>query len=418
MPTSASDQTTAYLLPQSVIPRTIAYLIDTAVVALLTAILMAAGVLPDSGLDTLDPDAIREMLQSNSGLAVYLILFAYFLICEGVWGRTAGKAALGMRVVKVQDGSPCGWARSIIRNLIRPLDLLFAGMPGAFVVMITPARQRIGDLLGGTLVVRQLKIPAAMAAVLPGLLRRCPDCGRLAPASAKCPACSASPPPPAVPAAAGQPFGAAMLQPLAGMMAAGEAAGALRVAAQEVLAAEAAYAEASAAESARMAREGSVGEAPEAEVEAAVEDAGAKAEAGAKADAGAAQAAFTPPEAEYSLAEASVEAESAEAEAFVATADAPGLSEDYVAAWRGLMAAVETLRARRADLDAKLATAGVPAGQLSAADPLLSGLLDQVEPYLDADDDEAVLAAFMARTSGAGESPQGDAAGAGDQPSA
>ncbi len=396
MPTPASDQTTAYLLPQSVIPRTIAYLIDTAVVAVLTAVLMAAGVLPGSGLASLDPDAIREMLQSNSGLAVYLILFAYFLICEGVWGRTAGKAALGMRVVKVQDGSPCGWARSIIRNLIRPLDLLFAGMPGAFVVMITPARQRIGDLLGGTLVVRQLKIPAAMAAVLPGLLRRCPDCGRLAPASAKCPACSAPPPPPAVPAAAGQPFGAAMLQPLAGMMAAGEAAGALRVAAQEVLAAEAAYAEASAAESARMAREGSAGEAP----------------------AGAAQAAYTPPEAEYSLAEASVEAESAEAEAFVATADAPGLSEDYVAAWRGLMAAVETLRARRADLDAKLATAGVASGQMSAADPLLSGLLDQVEPYLDADDDEAVLAAFMARTSGAGESPQGDAAGAGDQPSA
>ena len=126
MPTPASDQTTAYLLPQSVIPRTIAYLIDTAVVAVLTAILMAAGVLQDGGLETLDPDAIREMLQSNSGLAVYLILFAYFLICEGVWGRTAGKAALGMRVVRIQDGSPCGWSRSIVRNLIRPLDLLFA----------------------------------------------------------------------------------------------------------------------------------------------------------------------------------------------------------------------------------------------------------------------------------------------------
>ena len=144
-----------------------------------------------------------------------------------------------------------------------------------------------------------------------------------------------------------------------------------------------------------------------------------KAEAGAeKAEAGAAKAEYTPPEAEYSLAEAPVGAETAEADAFVATADAPGLSEDYVVAWRGLMAAVETLRTRRADLDAKLATAGVPSDQLSAADPLLGGLLDLVERYLDADDDEAVLAAFMARASGAGESPQGDAAGAGDQPSA
>ena len=200
------------------------------------------------------------------------------------------------------------------------------------------------------------------------------------------------------------------------MMAAGEAAGALRVAAQEVLAAEAAYAEASAAESAKMAREGAAGESPGADDDAAKAEAGAG--GGREAEAGAAKAEYTPPEAEYSLAEAPVEAEAAEADAFVATADAPGLSEDYVVAWRGLMAAVETLRTRRADLDAKLATAGVPAGQLSAADPLLGGLLDQVEPYLDADDDEAVLAAFMARSSGAGGSPQGDAAGAGDQPSA
>ena len=41
----------------------------------------------------------------------------------------------------------------------------------------------------------------------------------------------------------------------------------------------------------------------------------------------------------------------------------------------------------------------MPLAQVLASDPLLRGLVDQVEPYLDAEDDEAVLAAYMARTS-------------------
>ena len=62
------------------------------------------------------------------------------------------------------------------------------------------------------------------------------------------------------------------------------------------------------------------------------------------------------------------------------------------------MEAVEDLRMRRADLDAKLALAKVPLGQVTASDALLRELLDEVELYLDAEDDEAVLAAFMTRT--------------------
>jgi uncharacterized RDD family membrane protein YckC len=377
MTPAPSDLKRDYLLPQSVFPRGLAYLIDTAVVAVLTAVLMAAGVIRDGGLDTLDPNAIRDMLQSNAGLAVYLILFAYFLVFEGSSGRTVGKLALGLRVVRAVDGSPCGWGRSVIRNLIRPFDLFFVGLPGGLFVMFTPARQRVGDLLGGTLVVRQMTVPAAIAAVIPGMLRRCPSCGRLAPAAGPCPGCSA--PPPAPPAPADAPFGAALLAPLAGMMAVGEAAGAVRTAAQDVLAAESVYGEASAAESARIGREGvPADEATEAP---------AATSGSVKVD--------------------------TDQEAFVATADPHGLSDEYVDAWRGLMNAVEKLRSRRDDLDAALAKATVPLAQATASDPLLRELLRDVDPYLDADDDEAVLAAFMARTSS-----HDEAAGAGDPPSA
>jgi hypothetical protein len=315
------------------------------------------------------------MLESNAGLSVYVILFAYFLVCEGAWGRTVGKLALGLRVVRVLDGKPCGWSRSIVRNLIRPLDLFFLGLPGAVVVMVTPARQRIGDLLGGTLVVREVRVPPAMITVIPGLLRRCDSCGRLAPAAGPCPSCAAPAPSAARPA--GVPFGAQVLQPLAGMMAAGEAAAALRAAAQGVLAAESAYGAASAAESARLQR--------------------AADEAPAPADG-------VPDELPVTGALEKPSVLEPEADAFVHTDDVPDMSADYIAAWRGLMSAVESLRERRSELDATLLAARVSLEQVTAADTVLRGLLDQVAPYLDAGDDEAVLAAFMAR---AGATPAG-----------
>jgi uncharacterized RDD family membrane protein YckC len=376
-------------MPQSVIPRGVAYLIDTAVVAVLTAVLMAAGVIQGGDLKTFDPDAVREMLRSNSGLEVYLILFAYFLICEGLTGRTVGKVALGLRVVRLTDGGSCGWSRSLVRNLVRPFDLLFVGLPGALVVMFTPARQRLGDLLGGTLVVRRITVPAAMVPVMPGLLRVCGNCGRLAPAAGPCPGCSA--PAPAPLTAAGQPFGLAVPQPLAGMMAAGEAAAALRAAAQEVLAAESAYGAASAAESARIGRAGA-DQAAESEGESS---------AGATDDAAPGE---TAPE---ETTPADVPPVETAPDAFVHTEDAPDMSGEYIAAWRGLMAAVEALRARRLDLDAALATARVTLEQVTTADTVLRGLLDEVAPYLDADDDEAVLAAFMARASAGGDAGAG-----------
>jgi len=389
-----SAQTSLYLLPQSVIPRGLAYIIDSAVVAVVTAVLMATGVLEGGAIDSLDPDTVREMLQSNSGLALYVILFSYFLICEGVTGRTVGKVVLGLRVVRVADGASCGWARSIVRNLVRPLDMFFAGLPGALVVILSPARQRIGDLLGGTLVVRQVNLPPAMAAVIPGMLRRCESCGRLAPAAGPCPGCST--PAPAAPAPAEAPFGAAVMQPLAGMMAAGEAAAALRNAAQDVLAAESAFGAASAAESARIEREsqGQEGEGS---------DDGGHVEEGAG--------------------EAAADADGAPEVAtdtgrddFVAADGAHGLSDEYVSAWRDLMGAVETLRARRTDLDTALGKARVTVEQVTAADAVLRRLLEQVAPYMDADDDEAVLAAFMARAAGAGAQPADESGAAAQDP--
>ncbi len=336
------------------------------------------------------------MLRSNSGLAVYLILFAYFLICEGLTGRTVGKVALGLRVVRLTDGGPCGWSRSIVRNLVRPFDLLFVGMPGALVVMFTPARQRLGDLLGGTLVVRRITVPAAMVPVMPGLLRVCGDCGRLAPAAGPCPGCSA--PAPAPLTAAGQPFGGAVPQPLAGMMAAGEAA-----------ARPARRGPGGAGRRVRLRRGVGGRERPDRARGRAIKAAEGEAEsaAGAATDAAAPRRGRRRRPRRRRPTPADAPPVETAPDAFVHTDDAPDMSGEYIAAWRGLMAAVEALRDRRLDLDAALATARVTLEQVTTADTVLRGLLDEVAPYLDADDDEAVLAAFMARASAGGDAGAG-----------
>lgn len=87
-------------------------------------------------------------------LILYPILwFLYYLIFEGAWGATPGKF-IGMRpvVLKVirKDDQPCGFGRAALRAI---LGVFEQNIIGAIVVASTPLKQRIGDILAGTLVV-------------------------------------------------------------------------------------------------------------------------------------------------------------------------------------------------------------------------------------------------------------------------
>ena len=86
-----------------------------------------------------------------------LDFLGYFVLCEMLWsGRSVGKRALGIRVVRL-DGTAEGFWSSLLRNLVRVVDM----MPGVFylvgsvLVLATPRNQRLGDLLGNTVVVRE-----------------------------------------------------------------------------------------------------------------------------------------------------------------------------------------------------------------------------------------------------------------------
>lgn len=84
-------------------------------------------------------------------------------------GRTPGKRLNGLRVVR-DSGHPVTFLTSAVRNVIRPIDFLpSVYLLGAIVILSTRKNQRIGDVIAGTLVVRERlgRQPARLEVPLP-----------------------------------------------------------------------------------------------------------------------------------------------------------------------------------------------------------------------------------------------------------
>ena len=87
-------------------------------------------------------------------LTVFVLLWFYNVIFEVFnHGATPGKRALGLRVMNA-NGTPVGWSGSLLRNLVRFIDVL----PGCYAfgcvsVLVSRQFQRLGDLAAGTIVV-------------------------------------------------------------------------------------------------------------------------------------------------------------------------------------------------------------------------------------------------------------------------
>ncbi len=94
-------------------------------------------------------------------IGMFVILWFYNVLFEVFnAGATPGKRALGLRVMNV-NGTPVDWSGSLIRNLIRFVDVL----PGCYAfgctsVLLSDKFQRLGDLAAGTFVIHQPKVRA------------------------------------------------------------------------------------------------------------------------------------------------------------------------------------------------------------------------------------------------------------------
>jgi uncharacterized RDD family membrane protein YckC len=93
---------------------------------------------------------------------VPIVVFGYPIAFESLWrGRTLGKAALGLRVVTV-EGAPIRFRHALIRGGADFVDLyglgvliVAPGIIGAIAIAASARNQRLGDMVAGTIVVRE-----------------------------------------------------------------------------------------------------------------------------------------------------------------------------------------------------------------------------------------------------------------------
>jgi uncharacterized RDD family membrane protein YckC len=141
--------------------RALAYLID---LLIRLAILVVLGLVVQLAFGVGD-----EAQQASKGVilvVMFVLEWGYYVVFETVWsGRTPGKRALGIRVMK-EGGYPLGFVDSVLRNLLRAADFLPMLYATGVVVMAGDARfRRLGDRVAGTMVVMEerVAVPAALA---------------------------------------------------------------------------------------------------------------------------------------------------------------------------------------------------------------------------------------------------------------
>lgn len=100
------------------------------------------------------------------GAAMILLMFltfsSYFAFFEWLWsGQTPGKRWLKLRVIR-EDGRPITFWEACVRNLVRFLDMMpypFYSI-GLISVFATSRDQRVGDMVAGTVVIREREAEA------------------------------------------------------------------------------------------------------------------------------------------------------------------------------------------------------------------------------------------------------------------
>jgi uncharacterized RDD family membrane protein YckC len=89
-------------------------------------------------------------------LAAFFILTGYFIALEWLWnGRTVGKWVMKLRVAD-QAGLRLHFGQVVLRNLLRPVDMLPAFyLAGGVAAFLNRHSQRLGDFAANTVVLRK-----------------------------------------------------------------------------------------------------------------------------------------------------------------------------------------------------------------------------------------------------------------------
>ena len=139
------------LRPAALPSRIVAGLIDASIQV--GGLLLVGALVLATSVDASEAaSATLRILLLVAVLIVYPVTFETLLR-----GRTPGKAALGLRVVR-DDGGPIGFRQALVRGLAgaaleRPGITLFTG--GVLCSLLNAKGKRLGDLLAGTVVLQE-----------------------------------------------------------------------------------------------------------------------------------------------------------------------------------------------------------------------------------------------------------------------
>jgi uncharacterized RDD family membrane protein YckC len=100
-----------------------------------------------------------------TAVVYFLLDWGYGITLETIWsGQTVGKRVMSLRVIQ-ESGVRIGFYHAALRNLARPVDRLpLMYLVGGVSALVSGSHQRLGDMLAGTIVVRErrLKVPSAL----------------------------------------------------------------------------------------------------------------------------------------------------------------------------------------------------------------------------------------------------------------
>ena len=135
--------------PASAVSRLLGALIDLAV---LLVVLIAAGILLASTVRTTMSQAVADV---GGTVAVAFVLVVLPTTVDALTrGRTLGKLAVGIRVVR-DDGGPIAFRQALVRALVGVVELwLTFGAVALICSIVHPRGKRVGDILAGTYAVR------------------------------------------------------------------------------------------------------------------------------------------------------------------------------------------------------------------------------------------------------------------------
>lgn len=106
---------------------------------------------PFDHLHTASPAAF--VYDALGALIWFGLMIGYFTWLEGREGRSLGKRALGLRVVRT-DGAPMTYRESFIRNIVKPIPPLLLLDTLIMLLAFRQEKQRVSDRIAETIVVR------------------------------------------------------------------------------------------------------------------------------------------------------------------------------------------------------------------------------------------------------------------------